>query len=151
MGTAGTQTHPAIYTRIGNYNPLTRPITITVGQATPSYTIPTGITAVVGQTLSMVTLPSSWTWVTPNAPVGTIGTQTHDATFTPADTINFANVTRSVIVTVTVIPVGKMVSASRGLHSLAITTNGELWLGEPTVQDVLGLARAQETPLFQPV
>ena len=104
VGTAGSQTHSAIYTRIGNYNPIPRDITITVGQATPSYTIPTGLTATFGQTLSDVTLPSGWTWNNPGASVGAVGTQTHYATYTPADFVNFGTVTRQVSVNVTAVP-----------------------------------------------
>ena len=104
VGNAGERTHPATYTRAGNYLPVTRNITVTVERAIPSYTIPANINAVFGQTLSDVSLPLGWTWDDPAAPVGAIGIQTHDATYTPSDTNNFVALTRQINVNVSAAP-----------------------------------------------
>lgn len=67
----------------------------------PSFTVPTGLTAAFGQTLSQITLPSGWTWAAPGSTaVGNAGEQTHSAIFTPVDLINYNTVTRTITVTV---------------------------------------------------
>ncbi|MBR6410113.1 MAG: InlB B-repeat-containing protein [Clostridia bacterium] len=65
--------------------------TVTVSPATPAYTVPDGLRATYGQTLSDVTLPDGWTWDDPSAPVGDTGTRFFAATFTPEDAVNYAS------------------------------------------------------------
>ncbi|MCL2370777.1 MAG: hypothetical protein FWC80_06080 [Firmicutes bacterium] len=66
---------------------------------TPIYTIPTGLTATFGQTLSQVTLPTGWAWVNPDAQVGQAGNRNHNATFTPTSN-RYYPVTRIVTISV---------------------------------------------------
>ena len=63
-----------------------------ITQATPDYTVPTGLTSVKGKVLADVALPAGFTWNTP-ATVLTVGTNTHKATFTPVDTTNYKTIT----------------------------------------------------------
>ena len=63
-----------------------------ITQATPDYTVPTGLTSVKGKVLSDVVLPTGFTWNTP-ATVLTAGTNTYKATFTPVDTTNYKTIT----------------------------------------------------------
>ncbi len=49
----------------------------------PSYTVPTGLTATVGQTLSAVALPEGFTWKDASSDVGTVGEHTFKAVYTP--------------------------------------------------------------------
>lgn len=63
-----------------------------ITQATPDYTVPTGLTSVKGKILADVALPAGFTWNTP-ATVLTVGTNTHKATFTPVDTTNYKTIT----------------------------------------------------------
>ena len=62
-----------------------------ITQATPDYTVPTGLTSVKGKVLSDVVLPTGFTWNAP-ATVLTAGTNTYKATFTPVDTTNYKTI-----------------------------------------------------------
>ena len=63
-----------------------------ITQATPDYTIPTGLTGVKGETLNDVTLPDRFTWNDAST-VLTAGTHTYKAKYTPADTTNYKTIT----------------------------------------------------------
>ena len=63
-----------------------------ITQATPNYTVPTGLTSVKGKILADVVLPTGFTWNAP-ATVLTVGTNTYKATFTPVDTTNYKTIT----------------------------------------------------------
>lgn len=67
----------------------------------PSYTIPQGLTAVVGDTLAKVTLPTGFTWKNTAQDVGAEGTNTFEAVYTPQDTNQYATVSVSIPVKVT--------------------------------------------------
>ena len=61
-------------------------------QATPDYTVPTGLTGVKGETLNDVTLPDRFTWNDATV-VLTAGTHIYKATYTPVDTTNYKTIT----------------------------------------------------------
>lgn len=63
-----------------------------ITQATPEYTVPTGLTGVKGETLNDVTLPDRFTWNDATV-VLTAGTHTYKATYTPVDTTNYKTIT----------------------------------------------------------
>ncbi len=63
-----------------------------ITQATPDYTVPTGLTGVKGKTLNDVTLPGRFTW-NDTSTVLTAGTHTYKATYTPVDTTNYKTIT----------------------------------------------------------
>ena len=63
-----------------------------ITQATPEYTVPTGLTSVKGKVLADVVLPTGFTWNAP-ATVLTVGKTKYKATFTPVDTTNYKTVT----------------------------------------------------------
>lgn len=63
-----------------------------ITQATPDYTIPTGLTGVKGETLNDVTLPDRFTWNDAST-VLTAGTHTYKAKYTPVDTTNYKTIT----------------------------------------------------------
>ena len=65
-----------------------------VAKATPTYTVPTGLTAKYGQTLADVTLPDGWSWMDSSESVGGASTaaKTFQAKFTPKDTENYNTV-----------------------------------------------------------
>lgn len=65
-----------------------------VAKATPTYTVPTGLTAKYGQTLVDVTLPDGWSWMDSSESVGGASTaaKTFQAKFTPKDTENYNTV-----------------------------------------------------------
>lgn len=63
-----------------------------ITQATPDYTVPTGLTGVKGETLNDVTLPDRFTWNDTTVAL-TAGTNTYKATYTPVDTTNYKTIT----------------------------------------------------------
>ena len=63
-----------------------------ITQATPDYTVPTGLTSVKGKVLADVVLPTGFTWNAP-ATVLTVGKIKYKATFTPVDTTNYKTIT----------------------------------------------------------
>lgn len=62
-----------------------------ITQATPNYTVPTGLTSVKGKILADVVLPTGFTWNSP-ATILTAGTNTYTATYTPEDTANYKTI-----------------------------------------------------------
>jgi len=111
-----------------NYNTVEITIAITVNKATPSYTVPTGLTATYGANLSSVSLTSGWAWESTGT-VGNAGTQTHKAKFTPADAVNY-NIVTGIDVTISVSkatptitanPVATAVTIGEALSSSALT------------------------------
>ena len=63
-----------------------------ITQATPDYTVPTGLTGLKGKTLSDVTLPGRFTWNDATT-ILTAGTNKYKATYTPEDTTNYKTIT----------------------------------------------------------
>ena len=73
---------------------------IQVTKGTPEYTIPEGITAVYGDTLSQVKLPEGFSWEDGTLSVGDAGKKTFAAVFNPEDTENYETVSVQIPVTV---------------------------------------------------
>ncbi|MCL2804850.1 MAG: SUMF1/EgtB/PvdO family nonheme iron enzyme [Treponema sp.] len=115
VGNPGEQTHNLRFTPTNtvNYNTLAQNVNITVNKTDPVVTWPTNLSATHGQMLSDVILPGngtsnpagSFTWVTPTALVGNVGTQTHSLRFTPTDTVNYNSLTQNVSIIVKANPV----------------------------------------------
>ena len=106
VGNAGTNTFKAIFTPTDttNYNVVNNiNVSVTVSKATPTYTVPTGVTAEYGKTLSNVALPTGWSWVDGTQTVGNVGQNTFKAIFTPADASNYETI-ENVDVTINVSP-----------------------------------------------
>ena len=102
-GNAGARTHKATFTPADtdNYNVLTGiDVSVAVVKADPVYTLPTGLTAKIGQILANVDLPANWAWKDDFASVGGIGDQKHEAVFTPVDKENYKTVTLEITVKV---------------------------------------------------
>lgn len=82
----------------GNYAlAASQVLTITgakITQATPTYTVPTGLTAKYGQTLVDVNIAAAtgWSWMNTGTAVGTPATKNFPAKFTPTDAINYKTV-----------------------------------------------------------
>ena len=73
----------------------------TIYQANPTYTVPTGLTATYGSSLSSVTLPEGWQWDDGTQLVGNVGENSFSATFTPEDAINYKTASENLSVNVT--------------------------------------------------
>lgn len=89
-----------------NYSGTERELSFTINRATPEFTRPVGLTAVYGQCLADVSLPSAngkFLWEENSATkVGDVGAHTFHWTFVPTDNRNFeAVVNQSVTITVT--------------------------------------------------
>lgn len=82
-------------------------VSITMYKTTPSYTVPADITAVYGQTLEEVELPSdangSFVWRKPDTLVGSVGSRSFYADYVPKDTDRY-NTVGNIRITVTVQP-----------------------------------------------
>ena len=65
---------------------------VTVTKGTPKYTKPGPFDASCGQKLSEIALPSGFAWSKPGQDVGSVGTKTFAATFTPEDTVHYNKV-----------------------------------------------------------
>ena len=65
-----------------------------ITQATPTYTVPAGLTAKYGQTLADVNIAATtgWSWMNTGTAVGTPATKNFPAKFTPTDAINYKTV-----------------------------------------------------------
>lgn len=66
----------------------------------PAYTIPQGLTATEGDTLEKVSLPEGFAWKDSFLGVGTAGTHTFKAVYTPEDTAKYITVEIDIPVTV---------------------------------------------------
>jgi hypothetical protein len=96
---AGTVTFSIV--GLGDYVGTVSDLTFVIGKANPTVETPTGITAVFGQELSQASaLGERWTWEAPETSVGAVGNKNFDAIYTPTDTRNYNQATRSVTVSV---------------------------------------------------
>ena len=105
VGTAGQQTHQAVYTRIGNYNPITRSVIVTV---TTAWKI---VSAGAAHSHAVTTDGQLWSW----------GTNQHGRTGLNTD-IGYT------LVPTRLGTASSWAYVSAGVnHSLAVTTDGQLW------------------------
>lgn len=100
---AGSYKVVATIKESANYTGAKIEMTFEIFKATPSYTLPTGLTMKQGETLSSVALPKGFTWKDENQKADALGTQTFKAVFTPEDTTNY-EVVKDIEISVTVNP-----------------------------------------------
>lgn len=92
------------------YNTITG-IEVTILVTPANLAVPTGLTAVYGQTLADVSLPNNWTWAVDSATsVGDAGKQTFTVNYTGSDAQNYSNTT-NVEITITVAKADPQVTA----------------------------------------
>lgn len=114
------------WTNISGYDAaahrLERTIDLIVDPATPSYSVPAGLTATYGQTLADINgLTNGFTWQdAPTSSVGNAGNHSFKAIFTPEDTVNYITV-RDIDVPVTV---------TRAASSMTLNTENPQGVGE---------------------
>ena len=80
----------------------------------PVYTVPKGLTAVYGQKVSEIKLPTGWSWEKGSEKVGKVGKRYHLATFTPKDTTRF-NVVKGIKVEIIVVKADPSYTIPTGL------------------------------------
>ena len=124
-----------MYAELGeteNYGSFTTAcVQFRVLRAIPTYTKPTGLTAIYGQTLADVTLPDGWSWMNSSESVGNASTaaKKFKAKFTPADITNY-NTVEDIELEVTVNKANQAPLTIQGADSvvygqtLALTTTG---------------------------
>ena len=95
-------------------------VPVVIAKADPDYTVPTGLTAVYGDTLQDVTLPAGWTWADADQIVGDAGTNTFKANYVPNDVTNYNSV-ENVDVTV---------SVSKGNGAAAVAPEVTAWTSD---------------------
>ena len=64
-------------------------ISVTVSKQTPTYELPTNLTAELGQKLFEIGLPSGFEWMNENEVIDKIGNQKYKAKYIPEDTTNY--------------------------------------------------------------
>ncbi len=121
--------------------------TASIAKADPAYTLPTGLTAVEGQTLKDITLPAGFSFQDAlTTSVGEAGTHEFEVIFTPEDTKNY-NVVTGIKVTVTVTEKstggtggfgGGTISGGTGSAGSSSSTNTENNGGDSTQPDNSG-------------
>ena len=75
-------------------------LAFTIAKADPDVVTPSGLKATYGQTLADVELPGGWAWKNSSASVGSVGSNTFAAIYTPANISNFNTLERDLTVVV---------------------------------------------------
>lgn len=95
-------TSAGIHSVILTYGGKSVSTTFTIKQATSEYVVPTGLSAIYGDTLADVSLPDNFSWQnTLTTKVGNAGVNTFKVTYTPDDAVNYTTV-KDIDVTITV-------------------------------------------------
>ena len=96
-------TNAGEYTASITVGTVTAGVEYNITQATPTYTVPTGLTAKYGQTLADISLPDGWAWMDSTLSVDDVSdaAKTFMVKFTPTDTNNYKTV-ENIEVSVTV-------------------------------------------------
>ena len=105
-----------------HYKNATTSYKLEVVPGTPEFEMPTGITAVCGQSTGEIELPKGWTWVE-TVTFSEVGQKRVKATFTPEDTRRYKPVNEEITVTV--------VAADKTELDAAIQAAQELWDNMP--------------------
>ena len=109
----------------------------TIAKANPTYQVPTGLTAIYGEKLADVELPSGFSWQEDaNTSVGNVGDNNFHLIYTPSDTVNY--------VTVRDIPVS--ITVSKGSPTYTTPTGLTATYGQTLADVVLPTGFAWEDP-----
>ncbi|MBQ6959789.1 MAG: hypothetical protein IJP78_02300, partial [Clostridia bacterium] len=134
---SGTPTEAGAYTASFTVGTATGSVNYTINKADPIANAPTGLTATYGQTLANVTLSNPqgntagiWAWADSTASVGSAGSHTFTANFTPNDTANY-NSKSNVNVTVNVNKADPIANAPTGLTATYGQTLANVTLSNP--------------------
>ena len=125
-------TNAGTYTASFTYGGETASVDFTIAKADPEPTVPTGLTATLGQTLADVSLPDGWAWADSSASVGSEGDNKFNATYTPADTANYNTITVQLTVTVS--------KASASVTTIPAAISGLEYTGEEQALVTAGAA-----------
>lgn len=87
------------YNRLGYLT--TKNVNIKIKKEIPEYTIPTGLTANIGQELSEIALPEGFEWMDEDQTINQVGEVTYKAKYVPADTVTY-EIVENIDITITV-------------------------------------------------
>lgn len=136
-----TPTNAGDYTASITVDTATVSVTYTIAKATPEYTVPTGLTVYVGQTLNDIDLPDGWEW-DPDAEPDFVftshyaGNKKANAIYTPEDTENYNTIKTGIPFTVLLLPIDGATVTVSGTHTYngsAITPDVTVIIGEKTL------------------
>ena len=97
---AGSYKVTATFAATDAYSACTATAEFTIAKAIPTPAEVTGLKASCGDTLSSVALPDGWAWKDGSVTIGSAGSSSFDAVYTPADTANYELLTTRLTVTV---------------------------------------------------
>lgn len=130
----------------GNYAIQYADGNLTITKANPAHIVPANLTAVYGQTLADITLPTAengvWSWNDSSISVGNVGSNTFAATFTPNDTTNYntlGNISVSVAVSQATPVIGAVSYTGSTLYDTTAVENISLTRADLTVPGSLTL------------
>ncbi|MCL2695128.1 MAG: Ig-like domain repeat protein [Clostridiales bacterium] len=133
---AGSHDFSVVYSGDGNFNGSTGTHNnFSVEKATPSFTTPTGLTAIYGETLANVPLPAGFSWEpATTTSVGDAGDNTFTVKFVPTNTANFNEVTG---ISVTVAVARKPIPVPTAATGLVYNGTAQTGVGAGTGYTVL--------------
>ena len=120
--TVSNQGYPATFTPsdTGKYNTVKKNLSLTVNKGVPIYTVPSGLKASVGNTLSSIKLPAGFAWEKPDTVLEKEGTVSYHASYNP-DPANYQTAA-NIAVAVSVTPKASSACTSHTYGEWTVTT-----------------------------
>ncbi len=120
--TVSNQGYPATFTPsdTSKYNTVTKNLSLTVNKGVPVYTVPSGLKASVGNTLSSIKLPAGFAWEKPETVLEKEGTVSYHASYNP-DPANYQTAA-NIAVAVSVTPKASSACTSHTYGEWTVTT-----------------------------
>ncbi len=120
--TVSNQGYPATFTPsdTGKYNTVKKNLSLTVNKGVPVYTVPSGLKASVGNTLSSIKLPAGFAWEKPETVLEKEGTVSYHASYNP-DPANYQTAA-NIAVAVSVTPKASSACTSHTYGEWTVTT-----------------------------
>ncbi len=120
--TVSNQGYPATFTPsdTGKYNTVKKNLSLTVNKGVPVYTVPSGLKASVGNTLSSIKLPAGFAWEKPETVLEKEGTVSYHASYNP-DPANYQTAA-NIAVAVSITPKASSACTSHTYGEWTVTT-----------------------------
>ncbi len=120
--TVSNQGYPATFTPsdTGKYNTVKKNLSLTVNKGVPVYTVPSGLKASAGSTLSSIKLPAGFAWEKPDTVLEKEGTVSYHASYNP-DPANYQTAA-NIAVAVSITPKASSACTSHTYGEWTVTT-----------------------------
>ncbi len=120
--TVSNQGYPATFTPsdTSKYNTVKKNLSLTVNKGVPVYTVPSGLKASVGNTLSSIKLPAGFAWEKPETVLEKEGTVSYHASYNP-DPANYQTAA-NIAVAVSITPKASSACTSHTYGEWTVTT-----------------------------